>query len=54
MVKDVNIEGSANKNTSTTNQNFNRTIKGEIIDSMEEKSKDVKMLVQKTKYHTNF
>ena len=40
-LKDVNIEGSSSnhKNRESKDQYFNRTIKGEIIDSMEEKIK---------------
>ena len=40
-LKDVNIEGSSfnKKDTELKDANFNRTIKGEIIDSMEEKIK---------------
>ena len=40
-LKDVNIEGSSfnKKDTELKEPNFNRTIKGEIIDSMEEKIK---------------
>ena len=41
-LKDVNIEGSSSRTSNTEseeNQNFNITIKGEIIDSMEEKIK---------------
>ena len=40
MLQDVYIEGSSNtKDTETTDQKFKRSIKGEIIDSMEEKIK---------------
>ena len=44
MLEDVSVEGSnnnsTNNNTETTaNQNFKRTIKGDIIDSMEDKIK---------------
>ena len=41
-LKDVQIEGSSTSNNetqTTTDQNFKRTIKGEIIDSIEEKIK---------------
>jgi nucleotide-binding universal stress UspA family protein len=40
MLQDVYIEGSSNtKDTETTDQKFKRNIKGEIIDSIEEKIK---------------
>ena len=43
-LQDVNIEGSSTNNNNneteaTTDQNFKRTVKGEIIDSMEQKIK---------------
>ena len=43
MLKDVNIEGSNSSNNetkaTTTEQNFKRTVKGETIDTMEQKIK---------------
>ena len=44
-LKDINIEGSSSSNNTDRelkDQYFNRTIKGEIIDSMEKKSRNVK------------
>ncbi|HJU59279.1 MAG TPA: hypothetical protein VJ583_05985 [Nitrososphaeraceae archaeon] len=54
-LKDVNIEGSSSnhKDREAKDQYFNRTIKGEIIDSMEEKSRNVKRQDLKIEYYTN-
>jgi nucleotide-binding universal stress UspA family protein len=47
-LQDVNIEGSSTNNNNeteaTTDQNFKRTVKGEIIDSMEQKIEKCKDL----------
>ena len=54
-LKDVIIEGSSSnhKDRESKDQYFNRTIKGEIIDSMEEKSRNVKRQDLKIEYYTN-
>lgn len=57
MLKDVNIEGSNTSNNethTTTDQNFKRTIKGEIIDTMEQKIKKCQEVGSKNRVSYKF
>jgi len=57
MLKEVNIEGSNTSNNetqTTTEQNFKRTVKGEIIDTMEQKIKKCQEVGSKNRVSYKF
>jgi nucleotide-binding universal stress UspA family protein len=57
MLKEVNIEGSNTSNNetqTTTEQNFKRTVKGEIIDNMEQKIKKCQEVGSKNRVSYKF
>jgi nucleotide-binding universal stress UspA family protein len=57
MLKEVNIEGSNtgnNETQTTTEQNFKRTVKGEIIDNMEQKIKKCQEVGSKNRVSYKF